>query len=312
MPQKNKLSRRQERALRKSGLTPLTTSLEIAKRFGISVAKVDVALAGRSRERLYPTRHALIQKFRADPAKKWLLAHPKLWAYSIIEGLAPTHTGKGIHEELLRIARERGHPADEVPGVKVIYEYIQTIVPRTPEQRAVIRSTSHRRKAPNDLNHEQRQNLMVWADTFFNNRHLRGWAGCPADELCAYMIERACVDATYVRISGTYSEDRMKAAWFAYLNKAARFYRLRALANFFKNRSNQKETNLLDKHAVRTPDLLLNHETRFTTPLTKTQLEVLELLRENNSLGMIAKKRATSVQAVSEMVRSIRRKIRLE
>ncbi len=119
-----RLSARQEHALSKMGLMPLSNMRKINQRFGIPMSILESLNRENGNNQF--TRLAMVERFEKNPANHHLLEHPKLWALARIKRLAPMYTNNEIYQILKAEAEEKNH------GTKAVY--------RAPTEETVMRT----------------------------------------------------------------------------------------------------------------------------------------------------------------------------
>lgn len=305
MPARKPLTPRQERALKKIGLMPLTPASKIAQRFGIPVTKIHerVARENWGSNRL---RHALVRRFSSSPELRGLLNHPKLWGYPLIEERAGTHSIDAIRRELSTLAGGR-----KIPSHYAIESYIKQNGLRTAEQAKQIAAKPHRTRVENKLSPAQRNKLAEWAYEFFEKRKIRTGENYSPEEMRGWMIDYALADTRFVKMSPDFSPELMKSKWFAYLVKAARYYQLNAYRRIAKRRPREITTpEAIDKRARTRPSVSRLSELEFSKPLSPRQKQYLELLLQEKSGVEIARELGITQRAVHLLKTAVRKKVR--
>lgn len=303
MPAKRVLTDRQKRILAKMSLMPLTPLKQISERFDIPVRNIRNAA-----EHTHPREHATIARvvkhLASRPETKELLTHPKLWSYSIIERMASKHSGREIHEYLLKEAHGR-----VVPTRQVILDYIAVAAPRTNEEQTEIRARSRRKRVPNELTRERKNKLVEWAHQFFQRRYIRGGRGYTADEMRSMMTQLAIHDVTFVKFNSQIGEEELNARWFKYLAGAAKYYQLmgyRKMNGIIPQAANR--SHLLERAPARAREEL--DDVQFTAPLTPRQKEFFHYYKQGLRTIEIARQMKITDSAVTALQRATTKKIR--
>ncbi len=194
--------------------------------------------------------------------------------------------------------------------METIGKYIRAVTPRTAEQMSVIFRKRHRRRPPNQLSPAQRAQLAEWALQFFTKRTIRGGRGYSGGDMRTWMLDQAYSDTEFFKNDPNADPKIMKAQWFAYLAKAAKFYRLHAYNRIVLSKIPTKNVSGVIEEAAAPESPLRSPELKFTTPLTLRQKEFLALYQEGLTMPDIARRMSVSPQQVHNLKKHIQAKMR--
>ncbi|MDD5148844.1 MAG: hypothetical protein PHH08_05265 [Candidatus ainarchaeum sp.] len=318
MPKKKPLDERQIRIIAKIGLLPLTSVRKISKRTGIS--ENALMLVDRSRPNGLATKLALIEKFEKNPKTAFLLEHPKLWPVARIRELANQHPVVQIHKILVEEAAKKnsvlGRRAYTVPSGNMLWEIIRVLGLRSVSRSDLaIKSGIRRRRKPNALSPEKRQELLTNAWIFLPKIRISPRGNFSSEELHSAVMERLAIEVKFFEPKGKNFRE-ISTNWEKFVNSRLNWFVVDALRRqgpFTRLGNQRRPASVADEKfepAQRRPvqKSLSGLGDSVVLNLTPQEKEFLDLARRGLGKKEIAEHLGVGMSRLSQILTSVRGK----